>query len=140
MSADTGTLVTLIRIAGAVQIGIVAANAVIPSTLRYREGLRGVPPIIRQIFIVHAIYIVLVLVIFGGLCLLFAPELAAGGALGRYLSAALAIFWGLRVFLQLLYYDPVVRRRLRALDVTYTAALLFLTGVFAWSAAGGAGP
>jgi hypothetical protein len=131
MTPQQNSLVALIRIAGAVQLAIVVANAFIPWILRYREGLRAVPPILRQVFVVHAVYIVLVLVIFGLLGLFFAPDMAGDGTLGRFLSASLACFWGLRVLLQLLYYDPEVRRRHRALDIIYTAALLFLTGTFA---------
>lgn len=136
MSAPANDLVALVRIAGVIQLAIVAANFLIPSILGYREGLRGTPAIIRQIFVVHAVYIVLVLLMFGGLCLFFAPELAGGGPLGNYLIAALACFWGLRIVPQLFYYDGEVRRRHRALDVAYTAALVYLAGVFTWSATG----
>ena len=108
-------LVLLLRTAGAVQLAIVAANAALPSRLRYRENLHQLPPIIRQVFIVHSIYILAVLVIFGLLCLMFAPGLSDGSPLGRFLSGALAVFWGSRAFV---------------------AALLFLFSVFAASALG----
>ncbi len=129
-------LVALIRAAGLVQLAIVAANSLLPARLQYRKELTNVSPIIRQIFIVHSFYIVLVLVLFAGLCLLFAPDLAGGTALGRYLSAALTVFWIPRAFIQLFYYDARVRRENRALDVVFLAALCYLGGVFAFAAVG----
>jgi len=119
-----------IQIAGIVHWVLAAANLFLPGTLQYRENLARVPAIIRQIFVVHSVYIVMVLLLFGGLCLGFAPELAGGSALGRYLPACLAGFWLLRLPLQWFYFDREVRRRHRLGDVTYTAAAVFLAGLF----------
>lgn len=123
-------LVPAIQAAGAVHLILAAANLVLPRKLEYRANLAKVPPIIRQIFVVHSVYIVLALLIFGGLCLFFARDLAGGSALGRYLSACLAGFWLLRLLLQWFYYDPEVRRRHRLGDVSYGAAVAFLAAVF----------
>src|SRR5947209_1071991 len=90
--------------AGGVQLLIASANFFAPRVLEYPANLAKVSPIVRQIFTVHTIYIVLVLVIFAGLCVGFAPELAGGSALGRYCSMFLALFWGLRIVLQLFFY------------------------------------
>jgi hypothetical protein len=68
------------------------------------------------------------------MCFLFAPELSGGGRLGRFLSGFLAAFWGLRVLLQLFYYDREVKRRYAAFNALFLAAYVYLTIVFAWSA------
>ena len=51
-----------IQAAGTLQFVIAVANFFAPAKLQYRENLAQVSPIIRQIFTVHCIYIVLVLV------------------------------------------------------------------------------
>jgi len=130
-------LVACIQAAGAVQWIIAAANFFLPQKLRYRESLERVSPIVRQLFIVHCAYIVLVLFFFGGLCIWFAPELTGSAALGRTLSAFLAIFWIARVAIQLFYYDRETRRKDRWPDAAFIAAFAFLGGVFAAAAWGG---
>jgi hypothetical protein len=129
-------VVPLLWIAGALQLLLVVVNFAAPRRLGYAEGLAGVPPIIRQIFHVHAAYIVLVLLGFAGLCFLFAPELAGGRGLGRFMSAFLAVFWLPRPFVQLLYYDPDLRRRHRLYDVGFLVLFGYLAAVFTAAALG----
>ncbi len=103
-------LTTSIQLAGALQLVTAAANFFLPAKLHYRENLAKVSPIIRQIFIVHSIYIVLVLLGFGVICLLFPGDLCGASALGKFLCGFLAVFWGLRVVLQFGYYDKAVKK------------------------------
>ena len=123
-------MIRAIWAAGAVQVGIIAANLLLPGRLRMREGLAGVPRFVRQIFYVHWVYIVIVLGMFATLCLGFAPELAGASALGRFLSGFIAGFWLLRIVLQIFYYDPQIRRENRGLDLLYVGALILLVMVF----------
>jgi len=120
--------------AGAVHVGIMAANVPLPGRLRVRERLAGVPRFVRQIFYVHWIYIVIVLGLFAALCFGFAPELAGASGLGRFLSGFMAGFWLLRILLQLLYYDREIRRENRGLDALYVGSLIVLVGIFGWAA------
>jgi len=124
----------LIWAAGAVHLGIIAANIPLPARLRVKERLAGVPRFIRQIFYVHWIYIVIVLGLFAALCFGFTADLAGASALGRFLSGFMAAFWLLRIILQLSYYDREVRRQNRALDALYVwslAGLVLLFGIAA---------
>jgi hypothetical protein len=129
-------LVPLIWIAGAVQLSIAVSNLWVPGILHYRENLVKLSPIVRQVFIVHSIYMVLVLLGFSGLCFLFAPELAGSEPLGRALSGFLAFFWLLRVGLQFGFYDKEVRARHRLGDIAYSVAIISLTTVFSIAALG----
>jgi hypothetical protein len=122
--------------AGAVQMAMIAANFALPKKLRCRENLVKVSPMIRAVFVVHWLYIVLVLGIFTSLCFWFAPELAGGSRLGRFLSAAMAIFWLLRVPIQLFVYDPEIRRQNRLADVAFLLTLSYLGIVFGAAALG----
>lgn len=116
--------------AGAVHVGIMAANVPLPGRLKVRERLAGVPRFVRQIFYVHWVYIVIVLGLFAALCFGFAPELAGASALGRFLSGFMAAFWLLRIALQIFYYDLAIRRENRMLDSLYLASLIALVVVF----------
>ncbi len=129
-------LVPFIWAAGIVHLAIGAANWFVPGMLNYRENLQKVPPIIREIFIVHSIYIVLVLISFSLLCFLFAPELAGQSPLGKFLSVSVAVFWLLRIPIQIFYYDAVIKRQNRSANVAFTLALCYLGVVFAVAALG----
>ena len=131
---NTGLMKELIWGAGAVHVGIIAANIPLPRRLQVRERLAGVPRFLRQIFYVHWIYIVIVLSLFAALCFAFAPDLAGGSALGRFLSGFIAAFWLLRIVLQLFYYDREIRRENRRLDFLYVGSLLVLVAIFGLAA------
>jgi hypothetical protein len=123
-----------IQVAGAVQLAIGLANLPLASRLQYRKNLAGASEIVRQVFYVHAAYIVLVVFGFAALSLLFPTELASGRPLGRFLSTFLAIFWLLRVPIQLFYYPNEIRRQNRLADVVFIVAFTFLALIFGLAA------
>ena len=126
--------IVLFWAAGLIQIGDAGVNLLLPGPLRTRENLGKVSPMIRQVFLVHWFYVLLTLVIFGSACLLFARELTSGAPLARFLCGAMALFWGLRVPIQLLVFDREFRRRYRAADLAFTVGAIFLAAVFAAAA------
>ncbi len=128
------TLIPYIYVAGALQLIIAAANFFLPKKLCYAENLAKVAPIIRQVFIIHSIYIVMMLVFFGTLCFAFAPELAGDSRLGTFLSAFLAWFWLPRVFIQLFYYDARLRRQNLPVHILFTTIFAYLAAVFTFAA------
>ena len=123
-------LVKLIWAAGAVQLAIAMANFALPGKLQVRENLARVTPMIRSVFVVHWAYIVLMLTIFSALCFFYSPELDSGSGLGRFLVAAMAIFWAPRIPIQLMVYDAELRRQHRLGDVAMVCAITFCVAVF----------
>ena len=123
-------LVPAIWLAGGIQLFIVAMNVPLPRVLRYREELEKLSPIVRQIFVVHSAYIVLIVTGFSMLCFCFAAELASGSPLGTFLSGALAAFWGTRLIIQLIYYDAHTKSRRRLGHVLFTFLIGILSGIF----------
>lgn len=119
-----------IWVAGAVQLAIAAANLEVARKLDYRGNLAELTPMVGQVFLVHAVYIVLVILWFSTLCLFFAARLASGDALARSLTGGLAAFWGLRAVIQLTVYAKKVRKENRLQDVAFLAACALLTGIF----------
>jgi hypothetical protein len=130
------SLIPLLWVAGAMQVAMIAANFSLPKRLRCRENLVKVSPMIRAVFVVHWLYIVLVLGIFSALCFWFAPDLAGASRLGRFLSLAMAVFWLLRLPIQLFLYDPEIRRQNRLADVTFLLTFSYLGIVFVAAALG----
>ena len=129
-------LVPLIWIAGAVHLILVLANGVVPKKLGYRENLARVSPIIRQVFVLHTIFILLTITAFAALCFFFAPALAAGSGLARAISGFIALYWLLRLALQFLYVDKETRRAHRLGDWAYSLAIFSIGAVFVLAATG----
>jgi hypothetical protein len=123
----------LLWLAAAIQFAMAASNIFLPRILKYKENLLRVSPIIRQIFVVHSAYLVGVVLLFAAATATFTSELASGHGLGRFLSAAIAVFWLCRMLVQLLYYDANLRKSNRWGDFAYSAATAFLC--IAYSAA-----
>jgi len=123
-------LVVAIWLAGVVQLTIAAANLEVARKLDYRGNLARLAPMVGQVFLVHAVYIVLLILWFSALCLIFAARLANGDSLARFLTGGLAAFWGLRAIIQLVFYDKTVRKDHRLQDVAFLAACALLTGIF----------
>jgi heme O synthase-like polyprenyltransferase len=129
-------LIPLIWIAGAIQLLDVVANLAVPGKLRSRENLMRVSPILRQVFWSHWFYIMFVLVMFSMMCFFFAPDLAGNSTIGRFLSIALAVFWVLRVPIQVYWFDAEFRRRNRAADVCFVVSSMYLAVVFVFASMG----
>lgn len=126
--------VPYIWLAGAIHFVIVGANFLLPKKLGYRENLSQLPPILRQIFLVHSGYIVFVLAGFGLLCFLFAEDLVGGSRLGTSLSGFISVFWLSRVLVHLFYYDAAVKRRYPVHNLAFVLAISFLGILFAIAA------
>jgi hypothetical protein len=124
------SILVFLWLAGFVQVAIATANLFIPKKLNYQENLSRLAPIIRQIFVVHSVYIVGVVLLFAALTFGFAAELASGRGLGRFLAASMALFWLCRAPVQVLYYDASLRHANRAGDIAFTLAALFLTSTY----------
>ena len=129
-------LVPYIWVAGSVHLLLFISGFFLPRKLQFQENLSRVAPIIRQIFVVHSVYISTLLLFLGILCLLFAPELAGGSMLGKFFSGYLAVFWGARILIQLFYYDPELKKENPFANVVFLLAFIFLSGVFTISVLG----
>lgn len=103
-------MVALLRVTGVVHLIILGANIMLPGILDFKSELNKVTPIVRQIFVVHHAYIMLILALFAALCLGFPEELAGASRLGTFLCGFMAIFWLLRLPIQFYFYDEEVKR------------------------------
>ena len=104
-------MIWLLRLAGIVHLILLGANIALPGILDFKAELKKVAPIIRQIFIVHHAYIMLILALFAALCLGFPQELMGASRLGRFLCGFMAAFWLARLPIQFFFYDAELKRR-----------------------------
>lgn len=126
----------LLRIAGALQIAVAAANLPLSWMLQFGREHSRLTPIVRQIHQVHHVFIGLLLVVFAAISLAFPRDLAAGEGLGGFLSGVLAAFWGARLAIQRCYYDHDFLSRHRLGDVLFSTVFAVLFSVYAAAAAG----
>jgi hypothetical protein len=130
------TLTRLIVVAGVGQLGVLIASALVPFQLRWREELRPLSRLHRQMYWVYGGYVVLSIIAFALLSIVNAGELASGGGLARGFCAYVAVFWGVRLALQAVF-DVNAHLTAWWLKAGYAAlTMLFaaLTGIYAWAA------
>jgi hypothetical protein len=124
-----------LRTTGLLLLLLAALHPFLPRALGWKEDLRRLTLVNRQIFLVHVGFIVLLLVLLGVLTFSFASELAAPSRLARAVLGGLAIFWGLRLATQLFVYDRSLWRgssRNTAVHVVASLLWSYFTAVFAW--------
>ena len=129
-------LTRLIFIAGVGQLGVLIASALVPFRLNWREELRCLSRLHRQMYWVYGGYVVLSIVAFAALSIANARELASGSGLARGFCGYVAVFWGIRVALQAVF---DVKEHLTAwwLKAGYFALTLMFAGftiVYTWAA------
>jgi hypothetical protein len=130
LSSGLLPLAAWIQVAGAVQIAIALANVPLAFRLEYGKNLAGASSMVRRIFYVHAMYVVYVVLGLAAISLAFSAELASGHGIGRFLSSFMALFWTLRVPIQLLYYPAEVRKQNRLADVVFIVAFALIGVIF----------
>lgn len=127
-------LQTAIQVSGVFLLGLAAAHAVFPRLFRWKDELRGLSLLNRQMFLVHCFFIALLLAALGLLCLLYSEQLLQKTDLSRALLGGMAIFWFLRLIVQIFIYDSSLWRgnSLRtAAHVAFTSFCIFLVVVYA---------
>jgi hypothetical protein len=103
-------LLVHLQIAGVLMALLVAVNVYVPCHLRWREELPRLSLINRQVFVVHSMFIVLILAMSAALLLTSSDSLLEPGRLSRAILAGLTVFWTTRMVMQWGYYSPQVWR------------------------------
>jgi hypothetical protein len=122
------TLLSHVRIAGALLFALAAMHIFLPRRLNWNEELSRLSLLNRQIFHVHTFFVVLVVALMGALSLFFGSLLIEPSPLARLVLAGLTCFWTLRLGFQWLVYDASLWRGNRF----NTAAHLIFTALWAY--------
>jgi hypothetical protein len=126
----------LIRFAGAGQLSVLVASALVPFRLNWRRDLATLPTLHRQMYWTYGGYVVLGIVALGGMSLACAEELASGSRLARAVCLYGATFWGARLGLQAVFdvRPHLTAWWLKAGYHTLTLLFLFFTVVYGYAA------
>lgn len=116
----------LVCIAGIGQLTLAASSLAIPRVLGWREQVARLDPLTAQVFWTYSAYILGINVFFGLLSTVAPGCLTDGSPLARILCGFIALYWGVRLLIQLLAYRAT-RPKGRFFDLVHTGfTLLFL--------------
>jgi len=134
MSAEL--LARLIFVAGAGHLCILVASSLVPFRLNWKEELKSLSRLHRQMYWVYGGYVVLSIVAFALISLMHAGELARGSPLARGFCLYVSIFWGIRVVLQGVFdvKEHLTAWWLRAGYHGLTILFVYFTLIYGWVA------
>jgi hypothetical protein len=133
----THTLITLLKLAGILHLGLVCAGATMVRTVGFREHIMKLPSFLRQLFLVYFVFVGLILFGFGMLTFFFADALAMGEPLARGLCVLMLVFWLVRLAAAAFVFDvrPYLTNGWYRLGYQATnLAFVLLVGVYALAA------
>ena len=122
--------------AGIGQWSILIASSIVPFRLNWREDLKSLPTLHRQMYWVYGGYIVLSILAFGAISVWNAAELASGTGLARGFCLYVALFWGIRLCLQPVF-DVKAHLTARWLKAGYAALTVLFASfavIYGWAA------
>jgi hypothetical protein len=125
-----------LKIIGVLLILLAAMHAFFPKYFNWKEELRPLNLINRQMMEVHTLFIGIVLLLMGLLCLLAANELLAT-RLGKIILIGIGLFWAVRLIVQFFVYSPALWRGKKfetVMHVVFTFLWAYLTALFFWAA------
>ncbi len=99
------TLRTLVVLAGVGQLVLVVASLAIPRMLGWKEDVRRLRPLTRQVFWTYAGYIWATNLSFGLLSTFGASFLLDGSPLAGAVAGYITAYWAARVAIQFFYFD-----------------------------------
>jgi hypothetical protein len=130
------TLPTAFQLAGAAHLISLTAMIVAPLRLGWKEELARLPRLLRQMCNVYSLYTGGTIVACGMVSLVCAGELSTGSPLARAVCGYIALFWSVRLVLQV-YYDfrPYLTNGwLRAGYHSLTVLFVGFAGFYGWVA------
>ncbi|MCI0414900.1 hypothetical protein L0222_19155 [bacterium] len=95
----------LMKISGTFLLALAIAHVFFPRQFQWKEQLRSLSLLNRQMFLVHSFFIALILVAFGLMNLFLTEDLLNHNRLGKAVVAGMGVFWFLRLLVQLFIYD-----------------------------------
>jgi hypothetical protein len=128
----------LLKTAGGILVGLAVLHAFFPIYFKWRDELRSITPLTRQIHYIHTFFIALIVLLNGLLYLTCTKDLLTT-ALGHRISLGFFIFWACRLILQFFGYSSSLWRGKpfeTAMHVLFSLLWLFLTLVFGVAAFG----
>ncbi|MCB2407892.1 hypothetical protein [Hymenobacter lucidus] len=121
-----------LKIVGVLLVGLALLHAGFPRYFNWAGELKPLSLINRQMVYVHTLFIALVVLLMGLLCLGSAPDLVHT-RLGRVVALGLGCFWLARLVVQLVGYSAELWRGKRfetTVHIAFVGLWAYLTGIF----------
>ena len=115
-----------LKIIGVLLLILAFIHLIFPRYFDWRNDLKGLTLINRQIIQVHTFFIALTVLLMGILCLSSPTELIST-VLGRRIAAGLALFWFIRLLIQFFGYSSKLWKGKRFETIVHIAFALLWT-------------
>lgn len=93
-----------LKIIGILLILLSILHLAFPKYFSWKEELKGLSLVNRQMMYIHTFFIALVVLLMGMLCCLFSAELV-GSSFGKHISLGMGLFWTARLYIQFFGYS-----------------------------------
>ena len=127
-----------IKIIGLLLTILAIIHAIFPKYFNWKEELKQLSLINRQLIMVHTFFIALVVLLIGLLCMTSATELIQT-KLGKTISLGQGIFWTIRLFFQFFIYSSLLWKGKifeTAVHILFSLLWIYMSTVFLWNALG----
>lgn len=115
-----------LKIIGALLITLALVHIAFPKYFNWKENLKSLSLVNRQMMTVHTFFIALTVFLMGLLCLTSSNELVETN-LGKKISLGLGIFWTFRLFIQFFGYSTDLWRGKKFETLMHVVFSLFWT-------------
>lgn len=120
------------KIIGILLITLSLIHVVFPRYFNWKNELKPLSLINRQIMTVHTFFIALTVLLIGLLCVFYNEELTETN-LGKTITFGLAIFWTIRLFFQLFVYSPKLWKEKAfetSIHILFTVFWTYMSSIF----------
>jgi len=124
------------KIIGVLLMALALVHVIFPKYFKWKEELKSLSLINRQMMTVHTFFIALVVFLMGLLCLTSTTELIET-KLGKTISLGLGIFWSTRLFIQFFGYSTELWKGKTfetIVHILFSLLWTYLSVVFLWTA------
>lgn len=124
------------RIIGILLMLLALVHIIFPKYFNWKEELKSLSLINRQMMTVHTFFIAFVVFLIGLLCLTSATDLTQT-KFGKTISLGLGIFWTSRLFFQFFVYSPKLWKGKTfetIVHVFFSLLWTYLSSIFLWTA------
>lgn len=128
-------LIQHIRILGVLLMLLALIHIIFPKYFNWKEDLKSLSLINRQMMIVHTFFIALIVFLMGLLFIYAAPEIVQSD-LGKTISAGIAVFWTCRLVIQFFGYSSKLWKNKvfeTCAHVGFSFLWAYLSVVFWWN-------
>lgn len=123
-----------VKLTGCALILLAMIHIIFPNYFKWKEELARLSLINRQMMWVHTLFLALVLLLMGILCISSTDELVHT-LLGQKIALGLSIFWGLRLIIQFFGYSSTLWKGKpfeTFVHIVFIVLWLYLTGLFGY--------